>query len=334
MEFLTHKRIFEVLSQARKPVLISDERIDGDSLGSALAVADWYARRGIEVLVYVKEPVPKQYQGLPRVELCTTDPSILLDPSVDVIAVFDCSDSGYIDRLLAGRPSRPKILNIDHHATNSGYGDLNQVITNSPATCEVVYRFFRENGIDLTQDAATLLLAGICFDTGIFTNGATNVAAFDAASELILAGARVRDIVHMLYSTRSVSVLRLWGTAFERLVEHPVPGFVSTHLTRNDIETHGVTEDEIDGLSNFLSLVTEARTLLVLRETSDGGVKGSMRSIVHDVSVIARSLGGGGHKRAAGFTLKDCRIQETVEGEPCLVEGAEELYPKIYELLK
>jgi phosphoesterase RecJ-like protein len=334
MEMLTHKTIHDLLAGARKPVLVSDERTDGDSLGSSLAVADWLARRGVIVPVLVKEAIPAQYKKLPRVEQCTTDVSILKDPAVDLVAIFDCSDRRYIEGLLDGLEKRPTVVNIDHHATNPGYGDVNQVLTGSPATAEVVYRFYRANGLELSRDAATLLLAGICFDTGIFSNGATNAAAFDAASELILAGARVQEIVRMMLSTRSVPVLRLWGTAMERLAEHPVEGFVSTHLTRADVETHGVKDDEIDGLSNFLSLVTESRTLLVLRETKSGGVKGSMRSISQDVSAVAKAFGGGGHLRAAGFTLENCRIAENPAGGACLVEGCPDLYPKVYEILK
>src|SRR6185503_5537888 len=116
-----------------------------------------------------------------------------------------------------------------------------------------------------------------------------------------------QEIVRMMLSTRSVPVLRLWGTAMERLAEHPVEGFVSTHLTRADVEAHGVKDDEIDGLSNFLSLVTEARTLLVLRETKTGGVKGSMRSISQDVSAVAKAFGGGGIPRAGPAWSKGVR---------------------------
>ena len=95
----------------------------------------------------------------------------------------------------------------------------------------------------------------------------------------------------------------MWGSALERLSVHEETKIVSTCLTRKDIEENGVNDDEIDGLSNFLNLVADTETLIVLRETKDGGVKASMRSRTFDVSAHAKLFGGGGHAKAAGFTI-------------------------------
>ena len=308
MEAYLHRQINDLLVKAQNPVFISDERVDGDSLGASLAVVDYMRQFGKRPPVFISEPVPEQYSQLPHIDVCTTDESIFADPSIDLIVTFDCSDGEYIGRLVDLIPAEPTVVNIDHHTTNTRFGHINQVLEDSPATAEVIYRFFNDNQVVITKDAATCLLTGLCFDTSAFTNSATNQDAFDAASNLVMIGGRVQDVIRTMFQNRSVSALRVWGLALERLYEHPEPSYVSTCLTRKDILDNEVTDDEIDGLSNFLNLVTDAGTLFVLRETVSGGVKVSMRSLERDVSAIARSFGGGGHKRAAGFTVHDARL--------------------------
>jgi len=308
MESYIHRRIHDLLVRAHKPVFISDERTDGDSLGASLAIADFMRGRGVTVPVFVSEPVPEKYLSMPNIDLCTDDPVIFDDPEIDLVISFDCSDANYVNKLIKKIAGDVILINIDHHATNSNYGHLNQVIVESPATAEVVHGFFKENQIVPSRDAATCLLAGICFDTTIFQNSATNPRALDAASSLILSGAHVQDVIQMLFQNRSVNALRIWGIALERLYHHPELGTVSTFLTRADIEGNGVTDEEVDGLSDFLNLVTDADTLLVLRETNRGDIKVSMRTQSQNVASVAKAFGGGGHVKAAGFTLPKVRF--------------------------
>ncbi len=308
MEAYLHRLIYDRVASAKRPLFIPDERIDGDSLGASLAMADFLAGRGVPVKLYVKSEIPEKYKFLPHIEWCTTDVSVLNDPEIDLVVSFDCSDGKYVTDLVARIPSHPTIVNIDHHATNPRYGHVNLVVTSSPATAEVVHRWFMENELVPTREAATCLFAGICFDTTAFSNGATNERAFEAASALIAYGARPREIVRKLYLNRSVSALRLWGTALERLRQHPEHGCISTYLTLRDLQEAAVSEEEVDGLSNFLNFVTESDTLCVLRETSEGSVKISMRSTTKNVAAIAKAMGGGGHIRAAGFSVPNARI--------------------------
>jgi len=303
MEAYLHGQIHDRLLRAAHPVFISDERIDGDSLGASLAMADYLTQHGKEVQVYVSGPIPDQYKGLPGIHRCTDDISILQTDEIDLVVVFDCSDGDYVRELLAHIPSIPTVINIDHHDTNPRYGDLNQVCVDSPATAEVVYRFFEHNKIMMSRDAATCLLAGLCFDTGALSNGATNERALVTASQLLLQGARVQDVIRALFQNRSVSALRVWGAALERLHLDETDQMITTYLTRKDIEHNQVTDDEIDGLSNFIALVIDAESLKVLRETKEGHVKVSMRSSVQDVGTIAKENGGGGHRAAAGYTI-------------------------------
>ena len=307
MQTYQAKQILNLILNAENPVFISDERIDGDSLGASLAMVDLLKSRGKTAPVYVTEPVPSKYRFLPHIEECTTDLSIFEKP-IDIIVTFDCSDAEYVDRLLANSPSRPTVINIDHHESNPNYGDINYVVTKAPAAAAVVYSILRHNDIQPSKAASTCLLTGICFDTTIFSNSASNKDAFYISSELIKLGARTQEVMRSLFASRSIPTLRVWGAALERLKEHEVLGFVATCITRKDMDDHQITDDEVDGLSNFLHFVSNAHTLFLLRETKEGGVKVSMRSLVHDVSYIAKVFGGGGHVKAAGFTVQNSAI--------------------------
>jgi bifunctional oligoribonuclease and PAP phosphatase NrnA len=306
METYLHKQIYQKLHQSRNAVFISDERIDGDSLGSSLALADYMAQHGKIIPVYVAEEIPEKYMMLPRIDQCTTDEKMFKNEDIDLVVVFDCSDEVFVQKLLDLIPGDPTVINIDHHPTNNNFGHINQVVVDAPATASVVHSFFEANQIIPSKDAATCLLTGLCFDTTAFSNSATNERAFEAASKMLLHGARVQDVIRAMFQNRSIAALRVWGVALERLQHEE--DVLKTYLTRKDLEENGVTDDEVDGLSNFLNLVTDARALHVLRETHDGNVKVSMRSLTEDVSLIAKENGGGGHKRAAGYTIKNADL--------------------------
>lgn len=309
MEAIRHKQIYEELLRAQHPVFISDERIDGDSLGSALALVDFLRQNNRPCPpVYVADTIPEIYHSLPFIHVCTQDIEIFSDPTIDLVVVFDCSDAEFVRKLLSLVPAMPKVINIDHHKTNSFYGDINQVIVDASATAEVVYNFYEQNKILISRDAAACLFAGLCFDTTAFTNSGTTERALDIASKLILSGARVQDAIKMLFKNRSVAALRVWGIALERLHTNTEFDSVITCMTMKDIEENQISEEEIEGLSNFLNLVIDSDTVYVLRETKDNGVKVSMRSNSRDVSAIAKANGGGGHAKAAGYTVKDAQL--------------------------
>lgn len=310
-----YEQIYTQLLSAQHPVLICDERIDGDSLGAALAFVDVLKQHErLRPSVYVSGTIPEVYRHLPHIEMCTQDDRIFLDSQIDLVLVFDCSDGAYVQRLVEQIPSHPQVINIDHHKTNSHYGHVNLVLDDAPATAEVVYRFFQHNKLIPSKEAATCMLTGLCFDTTAFSNSATNDRALQVASELVLCGARVQDAIRAMFKNRSVSALRVWGVALERLHHHPEFDCIVTCITRKDMEQNHIGDEEVEGLSNFLSLVTDTDSLYVLRETSDGHVKVSMRSSSRDVSAIAKMHGGGGHEKAAGYSIPNAHLFEGENG--------------------
>ncbi|HBP00075.1 MAG: Phosphoesterase RecJ domain protein [Candidatus Uhrbacteria bacterium GW2011_GWF2_41_16] len=321
MPTFSRQRIFHRLNEAQNIIFIPDKRIDGDSIGAVLALADYFKRLKKNVCIFVSESLPEKYQFLPGASVCISDFSLIEKEMFDLAVSCDCSDAVYVTDIIHRFPRPPFLINIDHHKTNSYYGDMNLVEEEASAACEVVYRLFRTNQIIPSREAATCLLCGIAFDTTIFSNDGTNARALEAASELVLYGARTQDVIRMIFRNRSIAALRIWGLALERLRTHEGLSFVSTCLTRKDMEENGVTDDEVDGLSDFLNVVVNVQTLFVLRETKDGGIKVSMRTTDRNVANLARMFGGGGHIKAAGFTIPHMQlISHSLTGIWCVVE--------------
>ncbi len=306
-------QIFDAIDKADRVLLVSDAKPDGDSVGSTTAMLTWMRRERKNVMAFSIVPIPRSLLYLDGAHEITSDPSVFKQP-YDLVLTFDASDprrSG-ITALRPLIPSHPPLVVFDHHATNERYGDTNIILTDACATAEVVYRFFEACNVPIDDRMATSLLTGICTDTSCFHNGGTSVKGMEAAGRLFAYGARYGDILRHLIHDKSVDHLRLWGLALSRLNHHPTFDLVSTFFLLQDTSGHP-NDEATDGVANFLHAVCGgADAILVLKEIPDGQIRGSLRSIRRDISGIAKAFGGGGHKKAAGFTITG-RLDEQAE---------------------
>jgi phosphoesterase RecJ-like protein len=300
------KIIFEKLLAARRPILVSHRKPDGDTLGGMMAIYNFLRDQGREAYAFCVDAPSSAYSYFPRIREVQKNPEVFHDELVDMICVFDAGDLQYagIDAYVAAMPKRPYIANFDHHVTNTIFGDANLVVTDASSTAEVVHAFLVANGAEVTQAMATCLMTGLLTDTSNFSNPATTVKSLEIASELLLKGVSMRDITRRLMRNKPVAALKLWGLALERLRWDESKKTATTALFRKDLIEHPVDDEHLEGLSNFLNHILKADVVLVLKETHDGKVKGSYRSATDvDVAELAKAHGGGGHKKAAGFTV-------------------------------
>ncbi|MEK7473350.1 MAG: DHH family phosphoesterase [Patescibacteria group bacterium] len=300
------KIMFDALQKAKRVLVIGDGKPDGDSMGSSTALYGWLKREGKDAKLFMAVPTPKAFLFLDHVHEFTMDPS-LFDEDWDVVVSLDANmpgAGGFADLQPRLKPGHV-FINVDHHVTNTKFGHVNIVMVEACSTCEVVYRFFEENGIELDDRIATSLLTGLCTDTSHFSNAGTNVKGIEAAGVCAANGARHADILRYLVQNKSVSALKLWGLALERLVFNPGYDAAVTYFTRTDLDGTPGADEAVEGISNFLNATCGgADVILVLREKPDGTIKGSMRSLTRDISGFCKAFGGGGHKQAAGFTVK------------------------------
>lgn len=305
-----------LLRSAERVLVVGDGKPDGDSLGSSTALYQWLKDQGKTTRLFCATPTPSHFRFLDAIHELTTDVAVFDEPW-DIIVTLDASDivhcgiSELVPRAKNASSGRPTLVVIDHHATNKRFGDLHLLDTTACSTCEVVYRFLTSQNARIHSGIATSLLTGICTDTSHFSNAATNATGVQIAGELCSRGARLSDLLNHLLQNKTVPSLRLWGLGLARLQERAAYDMVITGFLTEDLKDVPKAEEAIEGVANFLNAVCSgADTICVLRDLGDGKVKGSLRSINRDISKLAQALGGGGHKKAAGFTVPG-RLVET-----------------------
>lgn len=297
---------------------------DGDSVGSMLALAlmgDALGKR--TVTCYSPEAIPPSLLFLPGVE------RIIVGGGEDAFAAADLAvfvDTGDVrrvklDHALLGRDRvRTTVVNLDHHQIGPANPvadaiDLHIIDPSASAACELVFRYLVSVGHPVTKDIATCLLTGILTDTGGFSNLGTTFRSLGVAAELLKRGANIAVIADRTQKNKSIGALKLWGIALSRLERNPRSGIVTTVITQEDLRGCDVEEDATEGIANFLNALEDANAVLVLREEPGGLIKGSFRTTKPDMDVsrLAQAYGGGGHKKAAGFTVRG-RLERTPGG--------------------
>jgi len=306
-------RVHEAIRAADRVLLIAHQKPDGDTLGASSSVLGWLLRGGKDVTAFCLDTPPQTLRFLDHMHRYTTDETVF-DDAYDLVIIFDSGDLRIcgVDHLLPRLPEGYLLVNIDHHVANERFGHINIVLPDASSTAEIMYRFYEALDVSVDPSMATALLTGLIFDTTNFTNAATNPTTVDVAGKLLAAGARNSDITKFMLHDKTVDSLRIWGIVLSRLRYNPRYDITSTYLLQKDMEH--VSNSSIEGVSNWLNAVAgETDTVLFLRELPGDQIKGSFRSVNRDISKVARLMGGGGHKKAPGFTVSG-RIEETPEG--------------------
>ena len=292
-----YKKIWNKITESDNIVLISHVNPDGDALGSSLSLYPILKRMNKNVKVFnVSAPLPQYLDFLPNFEKVTNK----LPSKIDLMISFDC---GSFDRL--GIEDKPKFLiNIDHHISNTNYGDFNLIESNAASTSQVVYNMLRANGIEIDENSATCIYTALVTDTGSFQYETVDDKVFECAAEMVKSGAKPEFVAKMLFQRDRLSRLRFLAKAYDTL-ELCCDGKVAiVEITKEMMEATGATKDDTEGVVNSIRNIASVEVGLLLRE-EDEGIKISLRSKNYlDVSEIAKNFGGGGHKRAAGFTEK------------------------------
>mgnify|MGYP000442150164 CR=1 FL=1 len=299
-EFTEGKKLLE---QASSVLLSTHERTDGDDLGSVLALAHHLEAQGKKVGVVIKGGVPQSLQYLPKSEMVTE--SLPEDASYDLLVISGCSVKERVGHEQILSLEIP-VINLDHHPDNSMYGDVNIVEATKSSVAELTYDFFKASGWEITHEIAVCLLTGIVTDTGIFMHSNTEASTLAAAADLMEKGARVSTITKHTYEGKDIPNLKAWGHVIENAHYDANNKMIYSIITSEELENMGNPPmSAFEGVVETLNKVPEAKFAMFLKQ-DEGVIKGSLRSDPHkgvDVKEIAASLGGGGHKWAAGFSL-------------------------------
>ena len=307
-DFATAQEIYKKIQEAQNILVVTHQNPDGDGLGALSAIAQYLQLQKKSYQLFCRDQVPTNCQFLSLLHQATIDPAIFTSQKYDLIIVLDSSDLDYagIEEFLTKAKYPFTLINIDHHPTNTNFGHLNLVQSFSSSASEIVYDLFRLWQVPFTKEIATALLNGIIFDTGAFSNAGTTLSSLQATSHLLNLGALHQEINENILRNKSLNLLKLWGIAFERLVYNEKYQLAFTILTLKDFSNCHLEAGSIKGLTNFFNELAGTKMIMVLVEQSDGYIKGSLRTTSDkvDVGKLAQAWGGGGHKKAAGFSVK------------------------------
>lgn len=308
---VTAKELWAELSRTRTILIGTHEHPDGDALGSALALYHVLQARGKKVTVYIPDAPPDTFTFLPGLEVITT-----IKPTTqkfDAIVLLDYTQL-YRTGLEKEFLSHPLSICIDHHYDNPGQGKYNLVVAEAAATAQILYELCKLVEVELEADAATCLLTGIFTDTGSFMHDSTTPEILKIASDLMQKGARLSHIAHETYQKKELPALQIWGRALSRILLNEQTGAAVSLLTHDDFTACAATLEDLSGVVSLLNTLPQTTHAMLLCEYEPGKIKGSLRSEPHkgvDVSRIAKRLGGGGHKLAAGFEVPGHIVERT-----------------------
>jgi phosphoesterase RecJ-like protein len=287
-------------------LLTAHEGPDGDALGSLLGMHQLLTQLGKDSVMFLaaKEfPLPIEYRFLPLEEVFHEPPADMADRTV---VFLDCGniDRMPVDFLTAGEND---VINIDHHHDNTCFGDFNLVAVHASCTAEIVYDLALLMGAKITREMASALYVGLITDTGKFMYENTNSHTHRVAAELIDAGVDVDDTYRRLYEHVPLEKVHLVARALASIQRHCDDRLVVSYITAADYEATGAGEEMTEGVIDHLRSIEGTKVAAVVRDLGNRGRaarKVSLRSSEGDVDVseIARKHGGGGHKRAAGFS--------------------------------
>lgn len=248
------------------------------------------------------DSIPERFSYLPLADQIQP-PNENRPTDYDLLIAVDCGDETRMGQSYASLPSTvPTIINIDHHVTNTYFGDIQHVVPDAVSATEILYDLFKHIGLTITTDLAMCLLTGVVTDTLGFRTVGVTAKTLRIASELVDAGADLPLITMQGLSLKPYSTAQLWqiGLNNMRLEE----GLIWTKINNTQREAIGYNNTSTGGLVNFLGNVTQAAISAVLLEMNDGTVRVGFRcNPPYSVSELALNLGGGGHPLAAGCSL-------------------------------
>lgn len=301
------KQIADKLTEATEIVLLSHMSPDGDTIGSMLALGLALENMGKRVYYYNPDFVPANLKFLPGSDKIQDR---LPDLPPSIMVYIDCAEGSRAIVPPAEYMYEVSIINIDHHISNTYYGNLNYVEPSTAATGEIIYKLLKKISATITKDIAINLYAGIVTDTGRFSYSNTTPKSLKIASELFKTGLDLVMLNDILFEQKSLQQIKLFQRALNSLEFSNDGKLAVLTLTKDDFEETGAEPSLSDGFVNYARNIDNVEVSVLFKEYNRSGIKVSFRSNEWlDVNKIARRLGGGGHIRASGCTLNFSLIE-------------------------
>jgi Exopolyphosphatase-related proteins len=294
--------IIEVLRKAPRVALFSHISPDGDCIGSILAIGLALEKMGKEVFFYNPDSIPNNLKFLPGVSRISHD---LPKPLPQTLIFVDCTDLRRVNLVSSQIPGESTTLNLDHHISNQYFGDMNWVDSQACACGELAIGLINHMGIELDRDMATNLYTAIVTDSGCFQYSNTTAQTHRMAAGLLDMGLDLSEIHHNLFDQKPLTQLKLLRSALDNLEIHADGRLAIMSLSLEDFQKHNAAQELSEGLIDNIRSIAGVEVAVLLKEVGPQEIKVGLRSNLWlNVNEVAAYFGGGGHKRAAGCTVR------------------------------
>ncbi len=319
------KQIIQQLKNSRSVLIASHVNPDGDAIGSLLAMGLALDALNIKATLYNESDIPTVYRFMPEIKRIQNQISRV--HAYETAIILDCSNLDRIGRATDIVTQIPMVINIDHHSTNTRFGERQLIDDKACATAELVFRLLKEMEVPISTAMATSIYTGIVTDTGSFRFSNTNASAFEICNEMVLLGVKPKHIARHLYGSYSLGRIKLLNQALGS-IEIANNGSLSLMtLTQNMLRETGTQPEDADGLIQYARKIEDVKVAALIQEQANGRKHVSADKNYHvslrsdgsiDVAAIAATFGGGGHPSAAGFNLESTldKIKETIKAIP------------------
>ncbi len=292
----------EELKNVRTAAIAGHIRPDGDAVGSCLGLYH-YLRKNypeVETKVYL-EKIPDSYRIIPGTEEICHD--FGRNRGCDLFFCLDCADERRLGQAADFRKTARRVICIDHHISNQGFGDIDYIVPDASSTSELVFTVLEEEKIP--AESAEALYMGIVHDTGVFRHSCTSPETMEIAAKLMRKGIDASGITNYTYYDKTYRQNRIIGKALQESILVRSGKVILSKVSLQDMEDYGVEPSDLDGIVQMLMSTRGTEVAVFLYESEPGKYKVSLRSkSCVDVSRVAGTFGGGGHVRAAGYNIQ------------------------------
>jgi phosphoesterase RecJ-like protein len=308
----TAKKIKAKIDQADSILLSFHRGPDGDSIGANLAIKRFLEDQGKEVRLISPSPAPQSFDYLPIDEADHFQFMELDLAKYDLFIFLDAASWQMVNENIdqdTKLPDKSKVINIDHHRTNTKYGGMNLVDLQAASTAEIIFDLFKLWQVEIDKQLAQFLLVGVVTDSGVFRYTNTDAKVLRTAAQLLDCGADLNEIIFNNLRRNEFEKLKFWGIVLGNLEIDEKHKFAYSFVPFNQAKKYFVDnyprEYKSGAASLFMAGIEGTRFGIVMVEEGKNKLSASIRSRQDlDVSEIAKELGGGGHPGAAGFKLK------------------------------
>lgn len=300
-------KIFELIKESDTIALFAHESPDGDAVGSVMAFYEFLIAMNKSVDI-IMDDIPSVFSWINNIDKAMPSSNREYDLGI----ALDCANKGRIGQKDNVFDRCKKKINIDHHYTNTDYGDINYVVPSAPACSQIVYYLFKDLSVAITFDMAVAIMTGVITDTGGFANDNVNKETFLLTANLLDKGIDFYGIYNKVFSRKSIPQTLLIKMALDRLEILHDGKIAFTYITKEDMDNVSAKLGDHEGLVELGRNIEGVEVSIFLRE--DDGYKISLRSNGNvRVNDIAAVFGGGGHVVAAGAKVNNMSFKETKE---------------------